>query len=93
MAEQQYTYLVMRPHRWRRQLSFNGRRLTVGHFLGRMRAEDWTPEEAAADFDLPVEAAYEAVQYGERHASLIASEDAEDARAARNAARVGATVD
>ena len=74
-----YSYLVARPHAWRKQLAFKGRRLTVGQFLGRMRAEKWTPEEAAAEFDLPVEAAYEALEYGDRHRSLIAAEDAEDA--------------
>ena len=31
--EMHYTYLVARPHSWRRQLSFKGRRLTVGQFL------------------------------------------------------------
>jgi uncharacterized protein (DUF433 family) len=79
-----YSYLVARPHAWRKQLAFKGRRLTVGKFLGRMRAEQWTPEEAAAQFELPVEAAYEALEYGDRHRSLIAAEDAEDARAARS---------
>ena len=82
--ELNYTYLVLRPHPWRRQLSFKGRRLTVGQFLGRMRTESWTPEEAAAEFELPAEAAYEAMDYGERYASLIAAEDAEDARAAKS---------
>jgi hypothetical protein len=81
--ESTYMYLVARPHRWRRQLSFKGRRLTVGQFLGRMRTEKWTPEHAASEFDLPVEAAYEAVAYGEQYASLLAAEDAEDARAAK----------
>jgi uncharacterized protein (DUF433 family) len=82
--ELHYTYLVARPHAWRKQLVFKGRRLTVGQFLGHMRAEGFTPEEAAADFDLPVEAAYEALEYGERHASLIAAEEAEDAQAVRS---------
>jgi uncharacterized protein (DUF433 family) len=79
-----YTYLVARPHPWRKQLVFKGRRLTVGQFLSRMRVEQWTPEEAAAQFELPVEAAYEALEYGDRHRSLIAAEDTEDARAARS---------
>lgn len=82
--ELQYSYLVARPHPWRKQLAFKGRRLTVGQFLGRMRIENWSPEEAATDFELPVEAAYEALEYGERHADLIAAEEAEDAHAARN---------
>jgi uncharacterized protein (DUF433 family) len=79
-----YMYLVLRPHPWRRQLSFKGRRLTVGQFIGRMRTEKWTPEQAASEFDLPVEAAYEAIEYGEQYASLITAEDAEDASAAKS---------
>lgn len=89
--ELNYTYLVLRPHAWRRQLSFKGRRLTVGQFLGRLRAEGWTPERAAAEFELPVEAAYEAIDYGERYASLIAAEDAEDAGAPRSLLRAAPT--
>jgi uncharacterized protein (DUF433 family) len=89
--ELQYTYLVARPHAWRKQLSFKGRRLTVGQFLGRMRAEGSTPEQAAADFDLPIDAAYEALEYGERYAALIEAEDAEDARAIRSVSDAAAT--
>lgn len=63
--ERRYAYLVRRPHQWRRQLCFKGRRLTVGQFLGRKRTEKWTPEQAAAEFELPLEAAYEAIDYGE----------------------------
>ncbi|HTV73317.1 MAG TPA: hypothetical protein VME66_06430 [Candidatus Acidoferrales bacterium] len=82
-----YAYLVHRPHPWRRQLSFKGRRLTVGQFLGAMRVEGWTPEQAAGEFELPVEAALEAIDYGEKFASLIAAEEAEDARAAKSLMR------
>jgi uncharacterized protein (DUF433 family) len=82
--ESNYSYLLLRPHAWRRQLSFKGRRLTVGQFLGRMRTKRWTPEQAAAEFEIPIEAAYEAIDYGERYAALIAAEDAEDARAAKS---------
>jgi uncharacterized protein (DUF433 family) len=85
--ELSYSYLVHRPHPWRRQLSFKGRRLTVGQFLGRMRTERWTPERAAEEFELPVEAAYEAVDYGKQYASLIEVESAEDARVAKNLMR------
>jgi hypothetical protein len=55
-----------------------------------MRTEHWTPEQAAAEFELPLEAAYEAVDYGMRFASLIAAEDAEDARAAKSLVRAPA---
>jgi uncharacterized protein (DUF433 family) len=66
--ESNYIYLEARPHSWRKQLYFKGRRLPLGHFLGRMRAEGWTPEEAAAEFGCPAQAAYEAMDYGERYA-------------------------
>jgi uncharacterized protein (DUF433 family) len=79
-------YLVLRPHRWRKQLSFKGRRLSVGQLLGRMQAERWSVEEAASQFELPIAAVDEAVVYGEAFASLIAAENAQDARAALDAA-------
>lgn len=78
-----YTYLVSRPHAWRRQLVFKGKRLTVGQFLHNMRANELSAEAAAADFELPVDAAYEAMDYGQRFADLIAADEAEDAAAAR----------
>jgi uncharacterized protein (DUF433 family) len=86
-----YTYLVARPHAWRKQLFFKGRRLTVGQFLRNMRANKMSPEEAAEDFGLPTEAAFEAIDYGERFAALIAAEEAEDARAAQMHMHAAAT--
>jgi uncharacterized protein (DUF433 family) len=83
-SERRYEYLVPHLHSWRKQLVFKGRRLTVRQFLGRMRIERWTAEEAADDFELPIEAVYEAPEYGELHASLIAAEEAKDATAALN---------
>jgi hypothetical protein len=85
--ESSYSFLVQRPHRWRKQLSFKGRRLTVGQFLGTMRVEGWTPERAAEEFELPVEAALEAIDYGEKFRALIDAETAEDARAAKSLTR------
>ena len=82
--ESQYAYLVQRPHAWRKQLAFKGRRLTVGQLLGTMRIERWGVDRAAAEFDLPTDAIYEALDYGERFASLLIAEDAEDARAAKS---------
>jgi len=56
-----------------------------------MRTERWTPEQAAAEFDLPIEAVYEAIEYGEQFASLIAAEDAVDACAAKSLMRTATT--
>lgn len=89
--EMRYTYLMLRPHAWRRQLSFKGRRLTVGQFLTRMRIEGWTIDRAAEEFELPLDAAYEAVDYGDRHRALIEAEDTEEARVAKNAMNAAAS--
>ena len=75
-------YLVQRPHRWRRQLCFKGRRLTVGPLLARMNAEGWTAEETANQFELPIAAVDAAVEYGAQFAALIQAEHARDAGAA-----------
>jgi len=80
--EQAYEHLVARPHYWRKQLSSKGRRLTVGQLLAQMKANAWGIEEASREFDLPVLAVTEALDYGNRFADLIAAEAAEDARAA-----------
>lgn len=81
-----FEFLIQRPHAWRRQPAFKGRRLTVGQFLHQMNVNGWTPEQAAREFDLPDQAAYEAIAYGDRHRALIEMEAAEDARTAREIA-------
>jgi hypothetical protein len=85
--ESSYVFLIQRPHRWRKQLSFKGRRLTVGQFLATMRIEGWTAERAAEEFDLPIEAALEAIAYGDEFRNLIDAETAEDARSAKSLTR------
>ncbi|MGH7192500.1 MAG: hypothetical protein ACREJM_03080, partial [Candidatus Saccharimonadales bacterium] len=61
----EWRYLVERSHRWRRQLSLKGRNMTAGQLVGRMRANGLTAEQAAADFELPLDAVEEALCYCE----------------------------
>lgn len=86
MRGDNYEFLIQRPHQWRRQPTFKGRRLTVGQFVHQMHVNGWTPEQAAQEFDLPEQAAYEALAYADRHRALIEMETAEDARVAREIA-------
>ncbi len=72
--DEQYAYLEWRPHRWRKQLSLKGRKMTVGQFVSTMRVEDWDVAEAARQFGLPVGAAEEVVAYYDRHKDLIIAE-------------------
>lgn len=70
-----YQHLESRSRSNYRQLWIKGRhiraevlyRLTIG-------TEPRTPEKVAQDYDLPVEAVYEAIDYARRHQALLAAE-------------------
>ena len=80
MATQvQYQYLESRPRSHYQQLWVKGRhiraevlyRLTVG-------AEPRTPEEVAQDYDLPMEAVHEAIDYAIRYQEVLEAEQARE---------------
>lgn len=52
----QWRFLVERPHPWRRQLSLEGRNMRASQLVATMRANAMTAEQAAVDFELPLEA-------------------------------------
>jgi len=88
LANENWTWLVARPHAWRRQLSIKGRRMSAGQLVGHMTGNDWTPEETARQFDLPVDAVTEAQRYVEANRDLVDAEAAEDELAAKRMANV-----
>jgi uncharacterized protein (DUF433 family) len=71
-----WRHLVARPHPWRRQLYVKGRNMTVRQLVGTVKANRFTPEQAAEDLELPVEAIHEALQYAEKHKDLLESDAA-----------------
>lgn len=75
-----WCYLVARPHAWRRQLSIKGRNMTVGQLVSTIRANRLTPEQAAADLELPLGAIQEALAYHNENRGLIELEAAEERR-------------
>jgi uncharacterized protein (DUF433 family) len=78
--ENRYTWLVAVSHPWRKQLSIKGRRLTAGQLVDAMEANDLDVEAAAREFDLPVDAVVEAVDYVARNRPLVLAEAAEERR-------------
>jgi len=82
-------WLVERPHPWRRQPWIKGRRLTAGDLARTIEIESWTPEEAAAQYELPVDAILEAQHYLSENRELVLAEERENAFAARDAAALG----
>lgn len=87
VTQVQYQYLEPRPRSHYRQLWVKGRhiraevlyRCTVG-------AEPRTPDEVAQDYDLPVEAVQEAIDYAVHNQGLL---EAERAREAARMQRLG----
>src|SRR5437879_1570962 len=79
MAKGDWNYLVARPHPWRRQLFVKGRRLRAFTVWMDMQTNGMTPEEAADNWDLPLEAIEEIRRYCEAQRALLEME-AEEAR-------------
>lgn len=66
-----WKHLVFRRHPWRKQLYVRGRNMTVRQLVGGVRANKLSEEQAAANYDLPVEAIREALAYAEENAALL----------------------
>ena len=73
-TENEWQYLEKRPHPWRKQLYLKGRRLKAFDLWANMIANDMTPEEVAENWDLPLEAVQESIQYCETHRDLLKQE-------------------
>jgi len=74
----EWTWLVSRDHAWRRQLWIKGRTIAAGDLARTAVIEGWTAEEAAREFDLPLDAVLEAQRYAEIARDLIDAEEAEN---------------
>lgn len=75
-----WKYLVERPHAWRRSPFIKGRRLPAAVIWHDLLANRQTEEEAAEDWNLPVEAIREAIAWSEQNRSLLAMEADEERR-------------
>lgn len=73
-----WQYLTARPHAWRKQLYIKGRKLLVSTIWRDMSANQMSPEQAAENWDLPLSAIYEAINYCESHQELLKLEADEE---------------
>jgi predicted anti-sigma-YlaC factor YlaD len=69
-----WQFLESRPHPWRRQLYLKGRRLLASSVWSGMIANQLTLEQAIDNWDLPLAAIGEAIQYCETHRDLLEHE-------------------
>ncbi len=66
-----WKHLVARKHPWRKQLYLKGRNMTVRQLVWSARANKFTEEQAAVNYDLPVQAIREAFAYAEANRELL----------------------
>jgi len=67
----QWQYLETHPSSWRKQLYFKGSKLTAFTVWSDMIANKDTINETASNWDLPVEAIREAIEYCETNQELL----------------------
>jgi uncharacterized protein (DUF433 family) len=75
-----WQFLISRPHRWRRQFCIKGRNMTVGQLVNTLRSNNYTPEQASEELELPLAAIKEALDYFEKNRELIEMEASEEKR-------------
>ncbi len=73
-----WQYLVSRPHPWRKQLYIKGHKLLASTVWQDMVTNQMSPEQAAENWDLPLSAIYEAIQYCKSHQELLKLEADEE---------------
>ncbi len=73
-----WTWLTPRMHSWRRQLWVKGRRLLASQVWRDLLANEMTANEAAENWDLPLEAIEEIITYCTDNTELIAAEADEE---------------
>jgi len=73
-----WQFLVSRPHSWRQQLYIKGRKLLASTVWQDMIVNSMSLEQAAENWDLPLAAIDEAVQYCQTHQDLVKLEAEEE---------------
>lgn len=77
-AASDWTYLTERPHAFKKQLFVKGRRLTAAQVWLDMQTNRMSAEEAAENWELPLEAIEEIRRYCETHRDLVQMEADEE---------------
>jgi len=76
--EEDWQYLVARPHTWRKQLYIKGRKILASTVWQDMQANQMSPEQVAENWDLPLPVIHEVVLYCKNHQELLKLEADEE---------------
>jgi len=74
----EWKYLVKREHPWRQQLYVKGCKLLASTVWQDLAINQMSPEEAADNWSLPLDAIYEIIQYCETHQEILKLEADEE---------------
>jgi hypothetical protein len=75
-----WLYLVAQAHPWKKQLFVKGRKLPAAAVWTGMLANDLSVQEAAENWDLPVDAVEEILEYCQTNKVLLEMEAQEELR-------------
>lgn len=73
-----WQYLIARPHPWRKQLYIKGHKLLASTIWRDMTANHMSSEQASKNWDLPLDAIYEVIDYCENNQELLKLEAEEE---------------
>ena len=74
----QWQYLEQRPQSWRSSLYLKGKKLRASTVWADMLVNEDTPEAAAENWDLPLAAIEEVIEYCQTHQALLHQEAEEE---------------
>lgn len=75
-----WQYLEQRPNSWRKQLYLKGRRLTAFGLWMDMIVNELSVEAASDNWDLPIAAIHEVIEYCQTNQELLKQEAQEERR-------------
>jgi uncharacterized protein (DUF433 family) len=79
-SKPQWQHLESRPHPWRQQLYIKGKRIKASVIYSDMIVNEETPNEAAENWDLPLSAISEVIEYCEANQELLKHEAEQERR-------------
>lgn len=77
-SKTQWQYLETRPHTWRKQLYIKGKRIKASVIYSDMIANNETTAEASENWDLPLDAIQEIIEYCQTYQELLEQEAAKE---------------
>ena len=78
LDNEEWLYLVKRPHQWRKQLYIKGRKLLASTVWQDLVINQMSKEELAENWDIPLVVIEEVIKYCETHQELIKLEAEEE---------------